>query len=41
MPTPRAVCAPKRESHLPPVLSREQMNQLLTTLQGAPGAGSS
>lgn len=29
----RGMRTPKRESHLPPVLSREQMNQLLTTLQ--------
>lgn len=29
----RGMRAPKRENHLPPVLSREQMNQLLTTLQ--------
>ncbi|PLA62441.1 tyrosine recombinase XerC [Rothia mucilaginosa] len=29
----RGMRTPKRENHLPPVLSREQMNQLLTTLQ--------
>lgn len=29
----RGMRTPKRENHLPPVLSREQMNQLLATLQ--------
>ena len=29
----RGMRTPKRENHLPPVLSQEQMNQLLTTLQ--------
>ena len=29
----RGMRTPKRENHLPPVLSREQINQLLTTLQ--------
>lgn len=29
----RGMRTPKRENHLPPVLSREQMNQLLSTLQ--------